>query len=70
MFTTKSKKEKCTIIKIDNTFHFETKTKYEIWDSKGAVMLNGDDFSVDVSKLNGGIYYLNTNSKMEKFIKK
>ncbi|MEQ1734435.1 MAG: hypothetical protein ABL940_12235, partial [Bacteroidia bacterium] len=36
-FTTKSKKEKCTIIKIDNTIHFETKTKYEIWDSKGAV---------------------------------
>lgn len=57
--------------KVEGTISFSDKTKFEIFDAFGNVMLKGESVSVDVVNLKKGVYYINyDNVTGEKFNKK
>lgn len=57
-------------IKTTKDINFSSETQYEIYDEYGTMLKSGSGIIVDVGILAKGIYYLNYDSKSEKFIKK
>ena len=56
--------------KIRNELIFSNKTKYEIYDDKGSLILEGFGDTVDLKGLKRGLYYLNFDNRTESFSKK
>ena len=57
-------------IKVTKDINFSVETQFEIYDEYGTMIKSGQGLSVDVGMLTKGIYYLNFDSKTDKFIKK
>jgi hypothetical protein len=58
----------CTKHKNDITFMDET--AYEIYDSKGEIVLSGKGKIIDLKTLQKGIYYINYDNKTDTFVKR
>jgi hypothetical protein len=57
--------------KVEDKIVFSDKTKFEIFDSFGTVMVKGENVDINVSNLKKGTYYINfDNTTGEKFNKK
>jgi hypothetical protein len=57
-------------IKVTKDINFSAETQFEVYDEYGTMVKSGQGTSVDVGALAKGIYYLNFDSKTDKFIKK
>lgn len=57
-------------IKVAKDLIFSAETMFEIYDSFGNIVKKGFADKVDVANLKKGIYYLNYDSKTDKFVKK
>ena len=53
-----------------NVIVFSDVTKYEVHDSKGDIISDGQGIRVDVSRIDIGEYYIHFDDKIEKYIKK
>ncbi len=54
----------------DKDIYLSERAGYEIYDSFGRLILQGEAQKIDVSDLDPGIYYLNIDNRTEKFLKK
>ena len=62
--------EPCGPFKGGNAINFTTSTMYEVYDKDGNIQLKGEGTTIDISKLQRGIYYLAYDNTTQKFIKK
>ncbi len=56
--------------KVDKEIKFSAETLYEVWDQFGNIQKKGFGAKIDLSGLTKGIYFLNFDTKTEKFTKK
>ena len=56
--------------RVDDVINFSAPTMYEIYDEYGGIVFKGYGDNVKVGGLEKGKYYINYDTKMDRFIKK